>query len=559
MRISWLKNKKGSVLVTAFIFLVAMTTLTIMAIQRSATEYNFAKRNMLSTEAYYLAEAGAEKIAHELAKKVANYEDEPAGDTDQWTDLCGTEIDFMSTDYDLTYTCTSLTGEYTTVSAEGIVSIERAYEVIATVTYPEENVTATVGQVFSRKKTYTFQHAVFYATDLELLPGSDMTLTGKIHANNDVYIDADSGATLTIDTDFLRTAGKVYNMRKDSGAGLAGDVLIRVEGTSDYEKMLLDTETSPLDSRRSDWAAASQTRWGGTVQSGVHGITSLAVPEVGSIQPDGYYATEATVKVVNGVVYKDGMPLTEGVDIPSGTVTTDTDFYNNREEAYVRMTNIDLEKLAGWDEVMEEGVPVKKQVYSNHLPGDGLLYATRDDVGTDEQGGVRLVNGTTIDNTAGLTVVTNLPGYIQGDYNSVDKKSAAVICDAINLLSNNWDDSNSTQSLDYRTAAGTAVNAAIIAGIGVTIGNNYGGGLENYPRLHEDWGGTTLTIRGSFVSLWDSQIATGQWKWGDPQYKAPIRDWDFDTDFFEQGNLPTYTPFAVELVRLAWWKTSGEE
>jgi len=40
-----------------------------------------------------------------------------------------------------------------------------------------------------------------------------------------------------------------------------------------------------------------------------------------------------------------------------------------------------------------------------------------------------------------LTVVSPNPVYIWGDFNVNDKKPAAVICDAINLLSNRWDDS----------------------------------------------------------------------------------------------------------------------
>ena len=41
-----------------------------------------------------------------------------------------------------------------------------------------------------------FQFLVFYAGDLEILPGPDMNLSGRIHANGDLYLNA--GATLTI-------------------------------------------------------------------------------------------------------------------------------------------------------------------------------------------------------------------------------------------------------------------------------------------------------------------------------------------------------------------------
>jgi hypothetical protein len=163
-----------------------------------------------------------------------------------------------------------------------------------------------------------------------------------------------------------------------------------------------------------------------------------------------------------------------------------------------------------------------------------------------------LVNGATLN--AGLTVVSNNPVYVQGDYNSTSKKPAAIISDALNLLSNAWADSNSTKSLSNRIASSTTVNAAFIAGIKETPtvnGGNYSGGLENYPRLHEDWSSKTLTIRGAFVELWQSQQAQGAW--GSASYSAPTRNWDYDTDFNTEANLPPFTPHAVSVSRSLYW------
>lgn len=184
-----------------------------------------------------------------------------------------------------------------------------------------------------------------------------------------------------------------------------------------------------------------------------------------------------------------------------------------------------------------------------------MLYTTRDDAG-DYQPGIRLSNAEEIDRPDGLTVASNDPLYVQGDYNTENKKPAALICDSLNLLSNAWDDSRSQLHVNNRVAAETTVNSAFIAGIDTTDpdADLYNGGLENYPRMHEKWSNRYLNIRGAFLALWNSEVATGAWIYGQPQYEAPKRNWDYDTDFNDTSKLPPFTPWAVEMGRIAWWK-----
>jgi len=151
----------------------------------------------------------------------------------------------------------------------------------------------------------------------------------------------------------------------------------------------------------------------------------------------------------------------------------------------------------------------------------------------------------------GLSIVTNQAVYVRGDFNAIDKKPAAFLADSLNILSNNWSDANSTLPLGSRPATSTTINAAFLAGTDTTGGiegpagqdlGGYNGGLENYPRFHEYWIGRTLRYRGSFVSLNEPQHVDGPWVYGNPQYEAPIRDWDYDTDFDDVANLPPLTP-----------------
>ena len=276
----------------------------------------------------------------------------------------------------------------------------------------------------------------------------------------------------------------------------------------------------------------------------MYGVTTLAAPAVGSIQPNGYYADNAGLKIIKNSggtweITSNGSPIAM-TDLPADTITEST-FYDNREGKNVTTTDIDMAKLNS----------------SGYFPGNGLLYVTRQDATAAQPNGVRLKQGSTLANK--LTVVSNNPVYIQGNYNNVDKKGAAVICDAVNILSNNWSDTNSALGLSSRVASATTVNTAFIAGNVPTPegGGTYSGGLENYPRLHENWTGRTLTIRGSFVELWPSSIAMGTWLYGGNRYTAPTRNWDYDTDFNDSSNLPPFTPFAVEIDTIAWWQDTN--
>jgi hypothetical protein len=424
---------------------------------------------------------------------------------------------------------------------DGTVVGVKTYIVSVSCQHPANNsVTVSVNQAIVLRVIYAFQHAVFYNDDLELIPGPSMNFTGRIHGNKDMYLDSES--TLTINSEYLRSAGNIYNQRKDRLEESPGDVRIKRAGTGAYFNM------SGLDCDSVDWLVESQSRWNGTVKSSIHGVTKLSAPRVGSIQPDGYYANNADIKIENGVITQSGQVLIEGQDIPVGTIITDTDFYNNREGKYIRMTNIDLAKLSGSGFLKPDATP-----YSNHLPNNGLIYATRNDASGSEEPAIRLVNGSQINRSGGLTVVSNDPIYIQGDYNTVNKKPTAVICDSVNILSNNWNDANSTRNLSNRVASNTSVNTAFIAGVDNTVTGHYNGGLENYPRFHEGWSGRTLYIRGSFIELWNSSIAQGQWLYGSPQYTAPTRNWDYDTDF-NVNNMPPFTPWAVEAQRSGWWR-----
>jgi type II secretory pathway pseudopilin PulG len=183
----------------------------------------------------------------------------------------------------------------------------------------------------------------------------------------------------------------------------------------------------------------------------------------------------------------------------------------------------------------------------------------------------------------GFTVASENPVYVQGNYNSDSAdtvwtspynddgrghSAAAIIADAVTLLSNSWSDLNSMKNpsnLAGRVPTNTYYRMAIAAGknMNFPVANvsynptsevDFGtdGGLHNFLRFLETWGGETVSYRGSLVSLFYSQYATGAFKCCSLVYGAPSRNFYFDTDFLDPTKLPPGTPQLEDVVNLSY-------
>lgn len=181
-------------------------------------------------------------------------------------------------------------------------------------------------------------------------------------------------------------------------------------------------------------------------------------------------------------------------------------------------------------------------------------------------------------NWGGFTVGSENPVYIYGDYNSnagdpvwgggadVPHAAAGVIADAVTVLSNNWSDlaSLSSPSDDggrvaattyYRTAVASGKNINFsVQGLGWAVGDfGTDGGLHNFLRLLENWGGQTLNYNGSMVSMFYATYATGADKnGGGTTYEPPKRNYTFDADFTQPQNLPPGTPMFRDIDNLSY-------
>jgi hypothetical protein len=127
------------------------------------------------------------------------------------------------------------------------------------------------------------------------------------------------------------------------------------------------------------------------------------------------------------------------------------------------------------------------------------------------------------------------------------------------LLSDNWNDVNSffwpyainNGNANDRNAVQTAYRTALIAGKGIPFINPAGeaadfgtdGGVHNFLKYLEYWGGVNAYYEGSLVSFYYNRQAVGTYKnWG-AVYSPPNRNYFFDQNFtLGPQYLPPRTP-----------------
>jgi len=565
------RHRRGTALVASIVVMATIIGIWSAMITLTVSDARMTLFHKDTVRATYLAEGANEIVQKQVLQSIASYLPVASSGT---VELDGVPISF---------TVDPIQSSRVEVDDDEVQTLYQPYEITTTATWGGYEV--SVHKIVDVGKTPIFQYAVFYQPDLEILPGPSMTLSGRVHSNHDLYIG--TNGTLTINSNYLRAVGDIFRRRKNSDDSMLGPVRVKVKGQSIFLDMECKNEfdadgipsVSGFDSdfegydQNGDgdlddefdvpaWTAGAMERWNGTVRTKDHGLREIAVPSVQCTEPfvkkdtqtgnydynpatgwyeevppgtgwyhKGYYNKQAGLVIVQDRVY-DTMGNDITAQLPEGTITQDS-MFDGREEKVVQLTQIDMALLNE----------------SGRFPANGLLYACRTDCSAAYPNGIRVKNAAELH--SGLTIVSPNPVYVWGDYNSVNKKPASVITDAVNLLSNAWGDTKQNGQLPY--ASNTTYNLAFISGSYASEWGQYNGGFENMPRFHENWDGKVATIRGSFVNIWESKYAKGPWIYGNDNYTAPYRNWDYDTGFNDPSNLPPFTPISVSCNRVAWW------
>ena len=674
------KATEGFALMTVLVMIVVLIALTTAYFFLTNLETATAQSNVKSTTGFYSAEAGLNLRGEEVRQSFQNG-NRPSGKLLNAKTACKNSADytpvnnldrFYCEDYTLngrkvvTYVVQDpanldpTDSRRTTVLKApdpfaGLNAIQYRYEVFSE-SYPpgDTRPEAKLNMVFRSRLIPVFQFAAFYDKDLEIAPGADMTLNGRVHTNGDLYLDASTGATLGITGKITVAAaragggGDLYRRRKESG-GCTGTVRIsdakdstnpdpplacsglKVQSvlTPDWNEQIqtkMDTITAPrMDSfgigqegwQQADLRVALDVRSSPprvivpnvfVLGSGNSGRTNF-VTENSALTKELEKCEDPIADMSKA---KDRDDINNGKTLPRPYTLmpsfSDTDkkgfkdsdkkirvaegsqsFYDMREKKTITMLEIDVRGLLEClhkkkNKLFDESPSTDTDKDINDTSQGGLvIYLSVLGPQSDSAAsgyGVRVRNGAQLKAQSsgapeikGLTIISDQALYVLGNYNQegvitsgANKdvwKPASFLVDSLNILSNAWDTgvvsdtrSGNNAPLSNRIATDTRVNAAFLSGTDVTGGHEgasgqgigkYNGGLENYPRLHENWSSRTLTYKGSFVSLDKPRHTDGVWPGTGIVYNAPRRTWSYDERFNDPEQLPPLAPRFVYL------------
>jgi len=403
-----------------------------------------------------------------------------------------------------------------------------------------------------------WNYAIFYVDRLEIHPGPQFNVTGWVHTNERLYT---AHNTLTFGSKVTYGEDWYVNFAPGDGSH-SGETPAR----PNYQNNLppaLEQAQQPfgLDSTRifsSTDTNPNNDSYRELVERPTSGFTDPI--------SDARYYNQADVRLLvdNDVNGNPVLTIKNSGDttVSSSSTGYDKDLYDvfasavvlgdkiqdNREGKEIRLVTLDMSKV---NTALRSGGKLYNKGFK------GVIYTSDISATSSSRRGVRLKNGGIIP-PGGITVATDNPCYIQGDYNTgtngstqppsnqsngdptqnvvsgYTKQSCAVVADAVMILSNSWSDSNSYNAVGSRQATPTTVNTAIVAGIVPTgtVGNNYSGGAENFPRFMETWGDTvSFTYWGSMVELFASKQNNAIWGKSNV-YSPPRRKWYFDRQFY---------------------------
>lgn len=178
------------------------------------------------------------------------------------------------------------------------------------------------------------------------------------------------------------------------------------------------------------------------------------------------------------------------------------------------------------------------------------------------------------------TFATDNPVYVVGSgggstagFNTVNTKGCAVVGDLVNLLSNGWTTDNYNKfgghppvnnTISMNTGDSTTFCGAFFSGrddldrFAVRGGalNDETEGLHNFLALNENWGGSSLNVKGCLINLWFNRQAYGLFDCcgtgATDVYSPPNRNFGWDPGYEDPNYWPPYCPSAYGVERVGW-------
>ena len=436
-----------------------------------------------------------------------------------------------------------------------------------------------------------FQFAIFYNSLLEFTWCAPFTINGRTHANGDIYTGSikplifNSLVTKTGTISSPAWGGHTTGEYNDWGTFNMGystnaQALTLPIGTNNTPNAVREILNMPPAGEDVTTALGQQRYYNKAdivllVSNSTVTVTLKTSPsDAGTNITATYYPTNSSPTNYARVT----------TNFPFLAITTTNTFTDQRENDTVLATDIDMSILKQWlvtNAAVNARFPNSSGVYEVSNVPNILYVADNRTYGSGQLTAVRLkkaqiipTNMVTIASAtqpSGFTVATPNPLYIWGHYNcpttahlgttnTTAAYPASLVSDALTILSSTWKDSDSgvAFSTGVRPACDTTVNAAILTGVVYSTGSGgtqFSGGVQNLPRLLEDWhngNSDKLTLNTSIVNFFNSVRATHQFEAPGNYYYAPVRAFSFDLNYLDYTKQPPGTPMLGFVLRCKW-------
>ncbi|MBU8932959.1 MAG: hypothetical protein KOO62_03020 [candidate division Zixibacteria bacterium] len=542
MKRSLIRSQRGFATLIALIMVIMLTLLGLAVVQQSSDEITITSNELQEMKAFYAAEAGMELASATLQSVYDSTITPPLSAIDDSLNINNCAVTYSAA-IDGTPTYKSLSNG--TVS--GLQARVTAFSLSSTAVNPVENTKVVLTQTFEIALVPVYQWAIFYNNELEISADNLMSVLGRVHSNDNVYVQ--SNTALELASYVTSGANILHGVHPGSGMLVNGsDVFIKDAGGT--FRNMKQANGSWLDASHADWYDLSVATWQGRTQDQTHGQGVLRIPMAGGTGTDLHkfiepaaggnvnsYEYRASLKFINGRAFQ----LIGGIwtDITANMIADSVisyvigpnRFWDSREGTFVELMDLDIGLM--YD--------------SGYAPANQIIYFSVNSP-TVNFPALRLKNGGELDTC--LTIASQNPVYVWGDFNDSLKKPVAIMADAVTFLSNNWDDVNQLVPA-LNSATNTDVNMSFVTGNVPSGGSNYSGGFENLPRFLENWNNRDFVWSGSAINLWKSVQAVGPWSHG-VYYVEPDRVWSYDTDLDDIANHPPEAPVVLIFQRTGW-------
>lgn len=564
-------NERGYILMLVPVILVGISALTFRSVERSRVSMRIAGSQL----GYLQTRLCAEQCAA-VAVNGTNRTLEGNGKVTAHGEACACASDSSAMDCATTFEAPQERRETNCYGLE----VSKTDVDIGVACREGDRQAITLKENVSFQEVPIFQFAVFFDRVLELYPGADMDITGRIHSNDTVRVFPSQNRLRM--HDWVTSATVITGQySKDNTPSWAAFPLMDGSGPDDYISFSnkahqpLHAIIPAFDAWQKEHRVAYGERAGGCgrvdrLELPVKGLTDPhALIEWRDPAADGSelrrqkYAWRADLIRRGGawldndlrpaVLVQDPASIThaKAAKDASGRVT----FWNAQDGIQVRLVPIDVARL-------------------QQRPGDSIVYLhdyLPDPLqGGRDVGGFFLYNGKALKRP--LTIASNHRVYNWGDFNTAPEYKqadgtrspwpASLVADYFIQLSNEWDGTQFSKSQprggspikSRNPSARTVLNGCVMAGMNAKNGSwTLQGGYQNLIHFMEDWGGVPFQYSGSTVCLWSATTPTGEYStsW----YFPPLRPWKFDPMYKRMENMPPGTPRLVA-PRLNSWEVS---